>query len=85
MLLSFIFLFLGIYTISKKEIKISSKRSLSGGGAKRVGFLFLFTGIFGLLPLVVSELMAAVFSLLHFIGIVISILVALYLILFKKN
>jgi hypothetical protein len=80
-----LFLLAGAFIAYKKEVKISSKRSITGKAAQRLAALYLATG---LLPLVMSSIPVAAIQIFAFILSLIlgvgSVIVTLYLVLFYR-
>ena len=96
MLLDLIFIAAGFAAFSKKEIKITAKRTISGSQPKKIGILFLSTGLLGQIashsddlaifnPTFFNPAIIKIIQVLYLAGIVASVLFIIYLILFKKN
>jgi hypothetical protein len=80
-----LFLLAGAYIAYKKEVKISSKRSITGKAAGRLAALYLATG---LLPMIMSFIpIAAVQIVAFFLSLTLGIscvIVTLYLVIFYR-
>ena len=69
----------GISIYEKGELKITSKRKITGPRAKRIGIFFVVTAVFGLFAF--NEFLEIVSFLLY----ALSILIAAYYVLFEKT
>jgi hypothetical protein len=79
------FLIAGFIIIFKKEIKISSKRSIKGGAAQKLGLLYFLPGILTLLARTLpTEELQTITSLAVIAGYIIAILATIYLVFFYK-
>lgn len=89
MLINLILVFLGYYAISKKQIKISSKRQLNGDKARQLGVLFFFTGTVGILGRDLSDVIkwqnfASIINILYLFCLSLSVILTFYLVFFAK-
>ena len=85
-MLAIFFLIAGIYMIAKQEVKISSKRTISGKNAKKLGLIYLIPAIFSFLPLLIPIEEVIIFvPLVSILGYAVAIIVTIYLVFFYKS
>lgn len=85
-MLYILFLLAGFYMIFKKEIKISSKRSIKGGVAQRLGLLYFVPGVLTLLARTLPQgLFQEITAMAVILGYVVAILVTIYLVFIYRS
>lgn len=85
-MLAIFFLIAGLYIVFKKEVRISSKRSIKGKTAQRVGLIFLAPAILSyLLELIPESSISVILGYVTLAGYGVAIISIFYLVFFYKS
>ncbi len=85
-MLAIFFLIAGLYMIFKKEVRISSKRSIKGRVAQNIGLIFLAPAILSyVLKLIPDSPLGVILSYVSLVGYGIAIISIFYFIFFYKS
>lgn len=85
-MLAIFFLIAGLYMVFKKEVRISSKRSIKGRVAQRVGLIFLVPAILSYVSKLIPESsLSVILVYVSLVGYGVAIISILYFIFFYKD
>ena len=89
-MIAILFIIIGIWALYKKEIKVSSKRKITGRNATLLGWLFLSPFLIQIVGSVVAEAFnyeqtPPIFNLLEWLVIISVIIYAIYIAIFYKE
>lgn len=85
-MISILFLIAGLYMIFKKEIKISSKKSIKGKTAQYAGLIFVAPALLSyVLRLIPEGLFSVIFAFINLALFGLAVLSILYFIFFYKQ
>ncbi len=85
-MLAIFFLVAGLYMVFKKEVRISSKRSIKGKIAQRIGLIFLAPAILSyLLRLIPESPLSVILAYITLAGYGVAIISILYFVFLYKS
>ncbi|MDP3661661.1 MAG: hypothetical protein Q8R17_02330, partial [bacterium] len=85
-MLAIFFLIAGLYMVFRKEVRISSKRSIKGVVAQKIGLIFLVPALLSFaLKLIPDSSLSAILGFISLAGYGIAIVSIFYFIFFYKS
>jgi len=85
-MLAIFFLIAGLYMIFQKEVKISSKRSIKGPIAQKIGLIFIVPALLSYIPAMFPKnFFSVIISYVVLLGYAVAIITIFYFVFFNKD
>ena len=85
-MLAIFFLIAGLYMIFQKEVRISSKRSIKGPVAQKIGLIFIVPAILSFIPRMFPQnFFSVIISYVVLLGYAIAVISIFYFVFFYKD